>query len=132
MKLFDLPTDVLCKIFEFDDTYRLMYNRVLKEMLDINDVLASLILETDPIFGRSQNLENCFYTVADAFTKSQLTAAYRVHVRRALPKRGSTKAAMVERLYWKLYPVIQPLHYRENANTVEIIVDSDSDSDDSI
>ena len=47
MKLFDLPTDVLCKIFEFDDTYRLMYNRVLKEMLDINDVLASLILETN-------------------------------------------------------------------------------------
>ena len=97
-------------------------------MLDINDVLASLILETDPIFGRSQNLENCFYTVADAFTKSQLIAAYRVHVRRALPKRGSTKAAMVERLYWKLYPVIQPLHYRENANTVEIIVDSDDNS----
>lgn len=130
MNFFELPSDVLTKIFEYDSTYRGVYSKTLKEMLDINDVLTALVMQTDPTFGSSQNLDTCFYTIAHAFPKSQLVAAYRVHVRRSIPKRGITKPDLVQRLFWKLYPVIRPLYYNDLiASNDDTDTDSDSDSD---
>jgi hypothetical protein len=112
--LYDLPQDVLGHIFEYDDSIRNhIYSKVITEMMDNNEVLAALVLDTDPFFRVSSRIDVCLDGIAKNFHKKQLVGAYKQHVRKRLPQRGITKRRIVQRLYEKLLPVIEPLYYRD-------------------